>query len=55
MKPQVRAFYGDEDVTFVQDNAGIHTAYIVQDWFDENPQFKVLDWPAKSPVGFLYK
>jgi hypothetical protein len=33
---------------FQQDNASIHTAYQVRDWFEERGIW-VIDWPAHSP------
>lgn len=45
----LRAFgFNLEEVIFQQDNAGVHTAKIVQDWFGKQP-FCVLEWPAQSP------
>lgn len=49
MKPTVTAMFGTEDVLFAHDNSPIHTAHIVQDWFNANPQFSCLQWPARSP------
>ena len=35
---------------FQQDNVTCHTAYTVQEWFDEHVgEFKVLSWPPNSP------
>ncbi|KAK3917603.1 Transposable element Tc3 transposase [Frankliniella fusca] len=34
---------------FVQDNAPIHTAHVVRDWFEEHPFITKLPWPASSP------
>lgn len=40
--------YFQDDCIFQQDNAAIHTAGIVKQWFaDKN--FELLDWPARSP------
>lgn len=36
-------------ITFVQDNSAVHTARVVQDWFEEHNEVIRLDWPAKSP------
>jgi transposase len=32
----------------MQDNAKIHTANVIQDWFEEN-NIEVMDWPPYSP------
>ena len=37
-----------ETFIFQQDNAGIHTAHIINDFFEEY-NITVLDWPACSP------
>jgi transposase len=37
-----------DEVIFQQDNAFIHKAKIVQDWFWKQPYF-VMDWLAQSP------
>ena len=37
-----------KDPLFMHDNAPIHTAGIVKDWFDEN-NVDVMDWPPYSP------
>ncbi len=34
---------------FVQDNAVIHTAHIVRNWFEEHPHVIKIGWPAMSP------
>ena len=39
---------GDGSWIFQQDNAPIHTAKIVKEWFT-NKNVTVLQWPAKSP------
>src|SRR6267154_726975 len=36
------------ELTFMQDNASIHTAKKVKEWFEEHV-IAVLDWPACSP------
>ncbi len=38
----------DEDAIFMQDNAPIHTAFIVKDWLEEH-LITVMKWPAYSP------
>jgi hypothetical protein len=38
-----------EQIVLVQDNCSIHTARIVQDWFEDHPELVVLIWPSKSP------
>ncbi|KAF2905672.1 hypothetical protein ILUMI_00501 [Ignelater luminosus] len=37
-----------EDFIVVQDNSSIHTAQIVQEWFEEDSEVELLRWPAKS-------
>lgn len=37
-----------EEVIFQQDNAPVHRAKIVEEWFGKQP-FCVLEWPAQSP------
>jgi hypothetical protein len=36
------------DIEFMQDNAPIHTAKIIKNWFDEN-SIPLVDWPPYSP------
>jgi transposase len=45
-----RDWYGMDPATFIfqQDNARVHTARIVRDFFDES-NITVLEWPANSP------
>lgn len=38
-----------DDYSLLQDGAPAHTARVVQDYFDENPHFTVLQLPAHSP------
>ena len=38
----------EPDRTFMHDNASIHTAQKVKDWF-EDQRIPVLDWPPYSP------
>lgn len=40
--------HGRDEMIFMQDNAAIHTARVVQEWFAEQ-QMTTLPWPAKSP------
>jgi transposase len=37
-----------DDLIFMQDNASIHTAHKVREWF-ENHSIRVTDWPPYSP------
>ncbi|KAF2902078.1 hypothetical protein ILUMI_04107, partial [Ignelater luminosus] len=49
--PSVRAVYAEYEMAtfiFVQDNSSIHTAQIVQEWFEEHPEIELLRWPDKS-------
>lgn len=49
LKPQVRAVMSEEDfpiVKVVQDDSGVHRAHIVREWFDNNPHFEKINWPA---------
>lgn len=34
---------------FVHDNAPVHTAHVVRQWFDDHPHIQKLQWPANSP------
>ncbi|KAK9702797.1 DDE superfamily endonuclease [Popillia japonica] len=37
-------------ITLVQDNSAVHTAAVVQEWFQQHQEdTEVLPWPAKSP------
>jgi transposase/uncharacterized protein (DUF2267 family) len=47
---QSRDWFGMDPATFIfqQDNASIHTARIIKDYFTEQ-QLTVLEWPANSP------
>lgn len=50
MLPSVRQLYPHpEPIVFVQDNSPIHTAQIVQQWFQNHEDIQLLNWPAKSP------
>lgn len=48
--PSVRAMaIPDSDrVIFVQDRSPKHTAQLVTQWFEEQPEFVVLDWPSEG-------
>jgi hypothetical protein len=47
--PSRDLYFTENDEWYLQqDNAPCHTAYDVQDWFDEN-KIKVITWPARSP------
>lgn len=39
---------GVEGAIFMQDNAPVHTAYVVRDWLNEQ-EFEVMVWPPHSP------
>jgi hypothetical protein len=50
--PSVRTIYPEEEmeqIVLVQDNRSMHTAPLVQDWFEDHPELVVLIWPSKSP------
>lgn len=49
MLPTVRVAYPHEHIYFVQDNSAVHRARIVQNWFQNQVNMTVIDWPAKSP------
>ena len=40
--------YMNDDLVFIQDNASIHTAQKVRDWFREQC-VRTTDWPPYSP------
>lgn len=49
LKPQIRATLLEEDypvIRIVQDNSGVHRARLVQAWYDDNPDFEKVAWPA---------
>ena len=48
MLPSAVALFPDGDFVFQQDNARVHTAHVVRDWFEDN-DVAVMDWPAQSP------
>ncbi len=39
----------DEGYLFMQDNASIHTAHTVRDWFTTRGITTITDWPPYSP------
>ena len=39
----------DEGYLFMQDNASIHTAHTVRDWFAAQGITTITDWPPSSP------
>ncbi|KMQ86550.1 transposable element tc3 transposase [Lasius niger] len=50
MMPYIaETFPGIPYVNFVQDNSGVHRARIAQDWLARQPNFRTLNYPAKSP------
>ena len=40
--------YCTEDLIFMQDNASIHTAKVVKEWFEDR-DINTTDWPPYSP------
>ena len=48
IKDQIRKFRTEQPFTFQQDNAPIHTAKIVKEFF-KSEKVDLLEWPAKSP------
>ncbi|KMQ81580.1 transposable element tc3 transposase [Lasius niger] len=52
LKPSARQIYPEEQypiIKIAQDNSAVHTSRMVQAWFEANPDFEQLPWPAKSP------
>ena len=48
--PAMLHFYSEGDEYFMDDNATIHRARIVRDWFNEHQSdFQQLPWPPQSP------
>ena len=48
--PMVRALYPEGGAVYQDDNALIHTARLVTEWFDEHEsEVEHLPWPAQSP------
>ncbi|KAH0819036.1 hypothetical protein GEV33_003755 [Tenebrio molitor] len=44
--------YGEDfpdEIWMVQDNSSVHTSRLVMEWFEENPTYKLIPWPSKSP------
>lgn len=50
MLPSVRAkaIPEPDPIIFVQDNSSIHTSRMLKQWFAENPEIIVIDWPNKG-------
>ncbi|RYG93749.1 hypothetical protein EON65_58455 [archaeon] len=46
--PIMHQYFGQHPCIFQQDNAAVHTAHGVADFFYTH-QMQVLDWPAHSP------
>ena len=52
LNDQVGPYYNDHEdpgYIFMQDNASIHTAHKVRDWFTRRG-IPTLDWPPYSPI-----
>ncbi|KAJ8732874.1 hypothetical protein PYW07_000141 [Mythimna separata] len=52
MLPTVRNVFPVEDmpeISFVQDNCPIHRSIIVQEWFSQQSDIRIIPWPARSP------
>ena len=50
LHPMVQTLFPDGDAVFQDDRAPVHTAHIVQDWFDEHEdEVSHLPWPPQSP------
>lgn len=48
--PMVQTLYPEGGAVYQDDNAPIHTARLVKDWFDEHEsEVEHLPWPAQSP------
>jgi hypothetical protein len=44
--------YGEDfpdEIWMVQDNSSVHTSRFVREWFEENPTYRLIRWPSKSP------
>ncbi|KAL0849772.1 hypothetical protein ABMA28_011725 [Loxostege sticticalis] len=47
MKPTVKTMYPAEEVPeilFIQDNCPIHTSRVVKQWFQQQPDFRTIQW-----------
>ncbi|GJQ70866.1 hypothetical protein Trydic_g785 [Trypoxylus dichotomus] len=47
--PSVRILFPEGPIYLVRDNSAIDTARIVKSWFRDNPEIRLIPWPAKSP------
>jgi hypothetical protein len=50
--PTARVVYPETEVPeliFLQDNCPIHTARVVQDWLQAQPDIRTVRWPSRSP------
>ena len=48
LRPSISWYFGDDAVTFQQDNAPCHVYRVVREYLDENDIF-TMEWPAQSP------
>ena len=46
--PFIQREFPDRPVRFIQDKSPIHTARIVNTWFEGHPQIQLLPWPPKG-------
>ncbi|KAI5643339.1 transposase domain-containing protein [Phthorimaea operculella] len=52
MLPTARTVYPANEtpeIIFVQDNCPIHRSHVVNEWFQQHSEVKVIPWPSKSP------